>query len=73
MANFATEASYNLRPSVRLSLGLVRIIIIMRMRMRRMLIIMMRMQMRIIMMEINERSVGTCRSSIYSKLVVARL
>ena len=41
--------------------------------MRRMLIIMMLMQMRIIMMEINERSVGTCRSSIYSKLVVARL
>jgi hypothetical protein len=31
--------------------------------------------MRIIMMEIKERSgsVGTCRSSIYSKVVVARL
>ena len=48
MANFATEASYNLRPSVRLSLGLVRIIIIIRVRVRR---------MRIIIMEIKEEGV----------------
>ena len=67
MVHFAPECS------IKLGTCADNYIIIMRMRMRRMLISMMRMQMRIIMMDINERIVGTYRSSIYSKLVVARL